>query len=289
MLSYINNHWKGLHSFRKSIGLNIVLFNSVIIIFLKQLISWFEVHRQIPPVVFIVCLLIACLIILLWQTIGAFRSASISIRQNGSSAHFYCVLAVMLVSATFVLGSFATLSGGSIDYRQAAVDAYTPPEKQFLLSQSRTGVLSFTGDIGRGATAALREAAQELSAGTQLTINSWGGLIVEARGMAKVVKEFGLSTHVVERCYSACTLVFIAGSKRSLGPQGELGFHQYNVYAQLPLPWIKPGAEQEKDAALFREKHVADWFLKKAYSTPHQSIWVPQRDELTAAGVIDTK
>jgi len=245
-----------------------------------------ELAGHSPPPLIIALLLLVCSVILLWQAVGAFRSATNVITRYGSSASYYGVLAVVLISCTFILGSFVTLSAGFIDYQQQAVDAYKPPKPNFKIISSSTSGLIFDGDIDRGATKALRKAAQSLPAETRLSLNSMGGLIVEARGMANVVNEFGLSTRVVQRCYSACTLVFIAGAQRSLGEQAELGFHQYDVYSQSPLPWIVPEEEQEKDLKRFRDKQVADWFLEKAYNTPHESIWVPLRDELVSAGVV---
>lgn len=253
---------------------------------MSWLISGFQKHDRVPQNILLVSLLVFCSLLLIWQTIGGFRSATRRIEEFGSSAHYYVVLVVVLICGTSIFGKIASLSGGSIDYRQAAVDAYTPPERQFELGMNEAGVLVFNGDIDRTATVALRKIARGLNSGTQLTLNSKGGLIVEARGMANTVKEFGLHTHVNEHCYSACTLVFIAGAERSLGLQGELGFHQYDVVSQTPLPWIVLKEEQEKDLAYFQEKNVAGWFLEKAYSAAHRSIWIPRRDELIAAGII---
>lgn len=286
MLMYIHNHWVGKHGFTQAVCVNIVLLNSCIAFVLNRLVAWFQTNQQGPHFLFMIVMLLLCLSLLVWQATGAFRSASTCIKQSGSSAHYYGVLAVMLISTASILGGLATLSGGSRDYRQEAIDAYTPPEKTYQLSVTDMGGLTFTGDIGRGATAALSDAVQGVSKGTRFSLQSMGGLIVEARGMAKVVKAAGLHTHVTGRCFSACTLVFIAGFQRSVELEGELGFHQYRVDAQSSLPWIEPELEQEKDQQLFKEKGVAHWFLEKAYLTAHSSIWIPSRNELITAGVI---
>lgn len=285
-MNYVRKHWQGRHSFAKTVGLNVVLFNVTILLALNKFIAASRAHNYVPPTLIIILMLLICLVILLWQSVGAYRSASRSIARHGSSASYYCVFAVMLGSSLFILGNLVTLSVGFIDYRQEAVDAYKPPKRNFTLTIADTGSLIFSGDVDRGATDALRQHAKNLPKGAQLTLNSLGGLIVEARGMAKVVNEYGLHTHVVQRCYSACTLVFISGLERSLDVQGELGFHQYDVYSQTPLPWIKPAQEQQKDLKLFRDKQIAEWFLTQAYNTPHESIWIPVRHELISAGVI---
>jgi len=286
MLTYLREHWLGRHSFVRAVGLNFVVLNILIVFLLSRLISWSEFSRQIPPFFLVVSMLFLCSVMLIWQATGAFRSASLRIKQHGSSAHYYSVLAVILASCTYLFGSIATLSGGYTDYRQEAVDAYSPPDREYQLGVTTDGTVTFEGVINHGAARALRELTSKLPRGTPLKLNSIGGLIVEARGMANVVEEFGMHTTVSERCYSACTLVFIAGYKRSISEYGELGFHQYNVYSRSPQPWIKTRKEEDRDIALFYEKHIPDWFLEKAYLTPHQSIWIPTLDELLAAGVV---
>jgi len=44
--------------------------------------------------------------------------------------------------------------------------------------------------------------------------------------MADVIIDFGLDTHVVGDCVSACVMVFLAGEVRTMRPGSRLGFHQ---------------------------------------------------------------
>lgn len=289
MIHYLREHWTGRHGFVQAVGVNVVLLNILIVLLLEQYIKWGERSGQSPHTLLLVAMAVFFIATLLWQSVGAFRSATLSIRNHGSSAHYYGVLGAVLISSVTILGNLATLNGGYIDYRQRAVDEYRAPIPHFNIEKSPAGLLTFSGDIDRGATQALREIVSELPLGATLTLDSVGGLIVEARGMANVVKEYSLHTHVTRQCFSACTLVFIAGSLRTMDDSGSLGFHQYDVYSQSVLPWIVPEDEQKKDFSLFWEKQVPQWFLEKAYSTPHDSIWLPTRDELIAAGVIENE
>lgn len=60
-----------------------------------------------------------------------------------------------------------------------------------------------------------------------VTLNSDGGLIYPAIEIGKIIKVMGYSTIVEYKnvCLSACALIWIAGSERSLDTEGRLGFH----------------------------------------------------------------
>jgi len=221
--------------------------------------------------------------------LAAFRAASLRIQNFGSVTNYYSVLAVMLVSAVFTMASVATQYGETIDYAQQAVDEYQPRQPSFNLNLTESNQLMLSGEIGYGATKKLQSLLSQHPQSTVLILNSDGGLIVESRGLANTIKEHQLNTHVIKRCYSACALAFIAGNQRTLAKDALLGFHQYNLISESPMPWINSSIEQEKDLRYFQEKNVAAWFMEQAYGTPHESIWTPSRHTLYTAGVITTK
>ena len=80
--------------------------------------------------------------------------------------------------------------------------------------------------------------------------------------LARGIQQFGLDTQVESECYSACTIAFIAGRKRTLGKSGRLGFHQYRIDSLHQIPFAEPAREQEKDIARFREQGIAEDFTR---------------------------
>jgi len=85
---------------------------------------------------------------------------------------------------------------------------------------------------------------------------------------------------------SVCTLVFVAGRTRSLGPEGRLGFHGYKIESKFRVQTLDIAAEQSRDRAYFRSRGVAAWFLDRAYRTLPPGLWVPSRDALRKSRVI---
>jgi len=272
----------------RSLALNTILFNICMVLVFSYLTNWIEVNGSIPDSALLISLIVFWIVVLSWQTVGAFRAASTRIQNYGSVTNYYYVFAVMLTCVIFTLASVATQYGEKIDYVQQGVDEYKPPQPSFELSLGESNQIMLTGEIGYGATEKLNSLLHENPQSSLLILNSEGGLIVESRGLANTIKQHQLNTHVLQRCYSACTLAFIAGNKRSLAKNAQLGFHQYDLERTIAIRWIDPENEQEKDLRYFHEKNVATWFTDKIYDTPHNSIWTPSRQTLHTAGVITT-
>lgn len=286
MSAYISDHWRGQHSLARSLVVNTIALNVGMVTVFSYLTSWIEVNWTVPNNALLICLILFWIVVLCWQAVGAFRAASVRIQNFGSASHYYCVFAVILACAFFTLASVATQYGDKIDYVQQGVDEYQVPESTFNISRTGSNNLLLSGDIGYGATKKLASLIEQHPQSTLLLLNSDGGLIVEARGLANLIKKHHLDTRVLHRCYSACTIAFIAGNERSLAENALLGFHQYNLDSKSPMPWISPSEEQAKDLRYFQEKNIPDWFMEQAYSTPHSTIWTPARSTLLSAGVI---
>ena len=61
----------------------------------------------------------------------------------------------------------------------------------------------------------------------ELVFSSSGGLAQAGHAVGLYVRENGIATRVEQDCFSACTLAFAGGTKRTLGLDGHLGFHGY--------------------------------------------------------------
>lgn len=76
------------------------------------------------------------------------------------------------------------------------------------------------GDAGR---------FQELVASQEqlatVVLSSPGGRVLEAAGMADVIRTRGLRVHVAGRCSSACFLMFMAGRSRTVERGASVGVH----------------------------------------------------------------
>lgn len=131
-------------------------------------------------------------------------------------------------------------------------------------------------------------------------LSSPGGLTLEARMMAALVRKRHLNTYVEQYCASACTQIFVAGQERVIGKDAQLGFHQavavdrrgrpgrvnratdrtltpttvFNVNGNDTLRLAYELAGIDKD------------FITKALERDHEDMWYPSATELADAHVI---
>jgi len=161
------------------------------------------------------------------------------------------------------------------DYR-LAVD---PEQREYIID----GVIDF------GITRDFRALLEQYPAGTRVVLSSEGGSIYEARGLAVLIQQHKLDTHVSDECSSACTLVFIGGQRRTLGSSARLGFHQYTM-AYLNRHQVSPfhdlAAEQQRDIEFMLARGISQEFVERAFEKPHQDIWFPDHASLIRYGVV---
>ena len=127
-----------------------------------------------------------------------------------------------------------------------------------------------------------------------------GGLTIEGRLIAALVRKRHLDTYVEDYCASACTQVFVSGRERTLGPEGVLGFHQAvgvdntgetSAIAAASTRHLSPltvfGINGNDTLRLAYEQAGIDPpFIAKALARRHEDMWLPSSAELTAAKVI---
>ncbi len=141
----------------------------------------------------------------------------------------------------------------------------------------------------------------------QIELNSAGGDIEAAFYMADLIIDYELDTNVSGTCESACTLVLLAGEKRTVERGSWVGFHQ----SYWDAPYIEDYFERNKDSEgwsnafdfaswlygdtqqevlrnlqYFVERGVDAGFAIKTMKATSDDMWYPRRKELEAAGVI---
>ena len=134
---------------------------------------------------------------------------------------------------------------------------------------------SFSWAVPQNFQAMLAAAAQV----RVIRLESPGGHIQAAVQVAAIIRARGLDTYVGRFCASACTLPFLAGRHRWVGPDGRLGFHQARA----------PGFPSAEANALLRASYeqlgLRNEIIARALQTPPSALWVPAPDVLAAAGL----
>jgi hypothetical protein len=194
------------------------------------------------------------------------------------AATFASLLALLLALAVDVEASGRTADA---TIPTAEGDAFSLALAADHRSVTLSGVIDF------GATRALETMLQAAPKVRVLRLESAGGRVAEARGLATLVHRRALVTSAVRECSSACTLVLLSGERRYLEPGARLGFHRYGLRSPLVGIFLDPEAEQARDQALFRGQAVSQAFLERVATTPHETMWFPTTAELLDAGVVD--
>lgn len=91
-------------------------------------------------------------------------------------------------------------------------------------------ILRIMGDVETGFADKLRQALDDNPSVKTVALGSGGGSVAEAVNAGYLIRERGLETTLWNNCYSACTIVFIGGIKRSIwSPYPDLSFHQVSI------------------------------------------------------------
>jgi hypothetical protein len=155
---------------------------------------------------------------------------------------------------------------------------------QFRIRVSHDGEsIKVTGGMNDGAAEALTVALDRAPGVKTVIFDSGGGWIREGRLVAAVISGRELGTHVDGHCSSACTLAFLAGKERTLGPAGRLGFHQVRSIGRSEL-WRFLDIDETK--SIYQNAGLPSDFVEKVMATPPAKMWYPTVAELRAAHVI---
>ena len=159
------------------------------------------------------------------------------------------------------------------------------PTESFDVTLSDDGrVVAFSGGINEGAAAAIDKAIGAAPRVGTVLLHSPGGWLREGQRMADVVKRYRLNTRVERECFSACTLVLLAGANRSAGERARIGFHRGRSIGESAEDRAVPA--QREEAELYRSAGLKPEFVKRIVSTPNNDIWIPSRQELLREDVL---
>lgn len=278
---YLRAHWQGELPARQSLWLNVVALRAALIG-----LAWALLPHPLPSAV-VLGLIGTDMALYLWQVVGLVRHGDARARSFGTTGHFWAGLLGLVVALFLSLSIWwmLVLHSPLSPPRPDPLAGRVVPQEKVILTVSGTA-LHLQGAIPIGL--ATRVAAQ-LDAHPQVTtvnLNSPGGQVQAARTLAALVQDRGLDTHVEESCISACTLVFMAGARRSLGTEGRLGFHSYALLIPTGHPNIDPGEEMARDLAYLQARGAKPEFLARIPEVAPQDMWFPPRAELARAGIL---
>lgn len=268
---WIGDHWAGRH------GLALCVLVSLIGV--RLLLG--QLQALIPRALLAIWLLLSALI-LVWQVVGGWRACERTIRAGGGMGLVW--LGYFCLCCTVVLALLQSVDAvASFFLRPVAVSAPPP------LPRSQEGdVVYLQGALDWPMHTALEVALQGEGGEDVRTIvlHSDGGLVFAARGLALLIAKHGIATHVDHTCFSACTIVFLAGRERTLGTHGQLGFHRYHIDEPNKLATIDVATELQKDREYFASRGVGAAFIRLVFQAAFTGLWKPDRQMLLRARVL---
>ncbi len=210
----------------------------------------------------------------IWQGVGAVRFGERVLRDGALSRVYgaYAAMGVALVS-NFLVGVGVLLPAPPLDL---AVKGYVA--KVAVLD----GVATVSGDIDYQILTELKA-----TQGVRLVVlQSAGGSVQAGRAIGLFVSANGMDTRVDAQCFSACTLVFAGGVQRTLGPEGQLGFHGYRLDETMRVQTVNKDVIEDKDRAFLVAQGFDAVFVERIFATSSADLWTPSLAELTVAGVL---
>jgi hypothetical protein len=221
-----------------------------------------------------------------WQLVGAWRSATrrISALRQEKRWAIWAHLArgmVTLGAASLAVQVVRNIGPGTFANLQIVFGAEPlAPHALRIADDGATIVLS--GGIGPGVAAEFRALLDASPAVRRAELTSNGGRVAEALLVEALIRARGLETYASGFCASACTIIYMGGQERLLGPAGRLGFHRY---AFPGLTSEQEALVNDKGKATLIDAGVSPAFIARAFETPAETVWITDQATLLAARV----
>ncbi len=221
-----------------------------------------------------------------WLFVGNWRSAGRRIadrhHENRRAFWAYLVRVVTVLDASLmVIRCLANPAVIPANLKILLGQQTFPPHVLRVLNDGKE--IALTGGFDSGTAADLQAMLGRYPGVRTIDLSSTGGFVAEAESVRQAIQSHGLATYTDGLCASACTIAFIGGRSRYLGPHGRLGFHRY---ASAAFTAEQDGAANFAGQKSLLDAAIAPEFAAKAFSTPNTSIWYPDATTLLRANVV---
>lgn len=247
-------------------------------------------NNHISTKLAMVLIIVPKLIVLIWIGSSILRFTDNHYKKYGSATIKTSLLICLFLSVLAVsVSAIDAIQFFIFTEKSMARDSQNSAPVYHLSADLVNQEYSIEGTIDFGISSDFRLLLKQHPGGKRVILTSLGGSIYEGRGLAVVIQDHQLDTHVNDECSSACTLAFIGGQRRTLGASAKLGFHQYLMdYSNRHqvLPFHDPVKEQEHDSVFMLQRGISKEFVDRVFDQLHQDIWFPDNASLVRFGVV---
>jgi hypothetical protein len=274
LLNFIKTHWIGRTDFIWLIVINLLGIRVAI-----HMIGAFADGIKIIWLI----LFPLITIIVIWQVVGTIRAARAGLDHPDG---IYKIIALFFALNAIIISTFWQLSDQYHHLYDPAPLPFVDPAIIQLPRAPDGSEITLTGPITLKQYNAFRDITN-VGKLQRVSLNSTGGNIFAARGFHRLIIERGLDTHVTTDCFSACTIVFIAGNNRTANLSARFGFHAYAYHHSHTGKQIDVNAEQSKDIARFERISTPPAFIAQIFATPADEMWHPSHAVLRDANILN--
>lgn len=284
--NYFVRHWRGDLGLGISYWLNGFLLNIAVLAIVGAYVAYSKSATDdgiVKSFVILNGIILLLFILSAWQYVGVWRSASKSPGRGGSRLWAVLAQTMVIFGVLRFVGEFST-EIAPVYSRYTEILFVEEPAKTLTVSPIQGGaVIDFDGEIKIGAHSAFREALKAAPQATIVRLTSNGGWLSEADAIARDIRDRQLQTVITSHCASACSHLFLSGSRRWMTDGAQLGFH-------APASSITKETDKsdiDKERRTLTALGMPEAMAEKAANTPHSSMWYPTGIEMRNAKLID--
>lgn len=283
--SYILRHWFGDLTLSISYWVNGIVLTGVFVFLIALFTADQRLIDSFPRLYFLsaVGIWLLAAVLTVWQMIGIWRSASSYLSEHKNKVWGWLAKLSEIFGSLSAVANFAITGIPQIREFARLAAGYDSMGTYQLRVLRDSSELEIAGSIVFGLTDEVGRMLDAHPTIKTLHLNSAGGRVGEARKLRDLITARGLTTYTATECFSACTIAYLAGSRRLIAETASLGFHRYS------FPGIKddpadPGYQVERSDWIARG--IDSRFVAKAFTAPSSEMWKPTHRELFEAGAI---
>jgi hypothetical protein len=284
--SWFLSHWRGETSLGISYWLNGILLGTALpnlVLIVYSLLTPLRHHFRLDAVVTLI-LVAAQISLWVWVVVGVIRSANRHTSRGGKLFWANTARVVICISVIVTIVRIESREIPRIRMLASLAVGRDPLDTVSVDSSTDGRTITLDGTIGIGSVAKFQRVLDASPDATTLILNSDGGREVVAQELALRIGRRHLNTFVEDHCVSACTFLFLAGTKREADDDADLGFHQ---------PTAEGLTSREKTIMIqemveyYRSQGLREWFIDRIVATSPENMWYPTPAELKEGGVLN--
>lgn len=287
-IKYLLKHWRGDYSLRVSFWLNYVLI-SVLLSLPLLLVGILGLNLIFSPqslFIFTLCYMAFGYICYLWQFVGTYRACGNHISKTQKKVSASVVRIILLLGLLWTVFDLATSAPNL--YQMFKLGTTQDRFSNYKFTELNNGrTILIKGTFGFGFYKDFQKFIDTNKNVEEVILSSGGGRMFEALKLSNYIRENNIDTYALNECYSACTVIFIAGKNRFLIDDAKLGFHavdsELNKHSFTPIVF---STIQSKVAKQFKSQGVKEQFLREMYNTSSKDMWYPTTQELLSNNVV---